>query len=265
MWVSSSLRSVACSFFCHCGPQSAASEGWRYPPWHGKLLPKSNPNPNHSSEVCNLQPALYPLFSDLHQIHQQICMWSLRTLWQKPSSTPSLPPVSTTAVVSCSGSPTGIQHVQNSTARVFTFTRLDQLHWLPIKTHIHNQILCKSWPANQLALPPRTLLTNSTCLPNCRSCVPLAWASFPPPTPGCKRLETEPSVSQPPLWNSLPSPILSASSLDTFKKLLRHHLLKQGLQPQLSPSALDEFILLCHPPNHPTYLAFSSWILIFVF
>ncbi|XP_030252988.1 uncharacterized protein LOC115569181 isoform X2 [Sparus aurata] len=95
-------------------------------------------------QTADMRLKQYTSAQDLHQIHQQICMWSLRTLWQKPSSTPSLPPVSTTAVVSCSGSPTGIQHVQNSTARVFTLTRLDQLHWLPIKTHIHNQILCKS-------------------------------------------------------------------------------------------------------------------------
>ncbi len=124
-----------------------------------------------------------------------------------------------------------LQRLQNSAARVITFTRkydhitpvLYELHWLPVKKRIQFKILLLTYKAlngkapayitemlsYRESRPTRYMADRPLHIPKI-SCVTFGGRSF--------------SVVAPKLWNSLPLVIRNSPSVESFKSQLKTHI-----------------------------------------
>lgn len=125
-----------------------------------------------------------------------------------------------------------LQYVQNSAARVLTFTTrsshitplLHDLHWLPVASRIHFKILLLTFKTLNGLAPPYLSDLLYPYSPACslRSSelgllsTPRFWLS----TVGGRSF----SVNAPKLWNSLPLTLHNITSLPTFKTQLKTYL-----------------------------------------
>ena len=195
LWVCSSLRCVPCSFLS-LWPSKCCSRRLEI----SALAWNAAPSPP-SPKVCNLDSTLS------FQTHLKSITKSTlyHLLARDPVAEALVHSFITSHLDYCIGVlfRVPIGQVQNWAA---TLTRpwqhitpiLNQLHWLPIKTHIPNKTLLLTYRSLH-GPPPSTFRTYSTRLSGPRGYGPQTRL---PPHPGCKPLETEPYVLQPPLWNS---------------------------------------------------------------
>ncbi len=124
-----------------------------------------------------------------------------------------------------------LQVLQNSAARVVTFTRrfdhitpiLYELHWLPVEERIKFKILLLTYKALNGKAPQyisQMLSFKDTRNTRYMQSVPLFVPKVRCPTFGGKSF----SHVAPTLWNKLPLSIRSAKDVDTFKTMLKTHL-----------------------------------------
>ena len=124
-----------------------------------------------------------------------------------------------------------LQVLQNSAARVVTFTRkfdhitpiLYQLHWLPVKERIKFKILLLTYKALNGKAPQyisQMLSFKDTRNTRYMQSVPLFVPKVRCPTFGGKSF----SHVAPTLWNRLPLSIRLAQDVDAFKTKLKTHL-----------------------------------------
>lgn len=128
-----------------------------------------------------------------------------------------------------------LQYIQNSAARLLTYTRsrdhitpvLQNLHWLPITYRIQFKILLLTFKSlNSLAPPYLTDLlhhyTPSRALRSSAGNLLSLSVRTKHRTWGDRAF----TVAAPTLWNSLPKPIRDCRDIQTFKSTLKTHLFK---------------------------------------
>ncbi len=127
-----------------------------------------------------------------------------------------------------------LQLVQNSAARLVTFTRkfdhitpvLYNLHWLPVKERISFKILLLTYKALH-GKGPR-YISEMLSFRDSRNTRYMQTAPLSVPQVKCSTFGGRAfSYVAPTLWNSLPCSIRSAPNVDTFKSNLKTHLFKK--------------------------------------